>query len=100
MWRANAVTLVAENNCAHRHETHCMDREDFQYTDPRIGAREKQLCEREPGESAVWKETVPLDGGADCCGDYGTAKLELMFARTERNLVGHPRSLPQTAITA
>ena len=55
----------------------------------RIGVREKKFAENETGHRAVKEKIVPLDGGADRCGDDGAAKLGLMFAGGECGTEGN-----------
>jgi len=61
-----------------RDEADREDRERFEHADQRIGFREEQLAEDEPGDDAVEQKVVPLDGGTDRARDDGAAQLAAM----------------------
>ena len=74
---ANAVAVVPENRRADgsRREADRIDAECLQRTNQRIGVREIQLGEHQPGDRAVQNEIVPLDGRTDRAGDDGPSQL-------------------------
>jgi hypothetical protein len=47
---------------------------------------EEEFTEDEPGHGAVEKEIVPLDRGADRCGDDGPAELAIVLVRRKRSI--------------
>ena len=71
---------MAENGGAERARDKAdrIDRERFEHADQRIGFREEQLAENEPGDDAVEEKVVPFDGGADGARDDGAAQLTAM----------------------
>jgi hypothetical protein len=78
---ADAVAVVPEDGGADRagNEADRVDAERLQRSHPRVGMREEQFCEHQPGDRAVKKEVVPFDRGADGRGDHRAAKLNLML---------------------
>jgi hypothetical protein len=65
-------------------KAHCIDSESFQDADQRIGVGEEELAENKAGHDAVKQEIVPLDGGPDGAGDYGSQELPAMLLWCKR----------------
>ena len=79
----DAVAVVAEDRRADgpRDEAYGVDGKGLQGADHRIGLREIQLREHQPGDDAVQEEVVPLDGRADRAGDDRAPQLSPVLLR-------------------
>ncbi len=88
----DAVAVMAEDRRPDRPRDKAdgIDREGLQRAGERIGSREIELRENQPGDRAVDEEIVPLDRRADGAGNHRPAQLRAMlqYGQSIRRAIG------------